>query len=145
MDDFSEGALSFDRLVSAIEAVCKRHSCSYALLFGSWSRGRGKKYSDVDVAVKLKIAGNHAEKSAEIAAELEEELGVEVDVVSISTADSVLKYEIFAQGTLVFCENKDEFLDDKVNAVDEYLDFKPCFEKHFRRVVEEIKRASSGG
>ena len=70
--------------------------------------------------------------------ELTVRLGKEVDAVPINIADTILKYEIFFNGKLIYCRDISEYDDDKLNALDEYLDYKEHFERHYKRILDEI-------
>lgn len=131
--------------VKIVSKVCNSfESCIYAVIFGSRAVGRERPFSDVDVAVMLDCEPDDAlDIAAEIAQRLEGELRASVDVIPLNIADTVLKYEVFSNGVLAFCRDRDRFADDRLNAIDEFLDFKPLFDKFYRRVREEIKRASA--
>ena len=139
--------LSLSELRRAVEAQCRRRNCAYALLFGSVARGEARPYSDVDVAVKFRerlSPVEYAMETADMALCLEEELGVSVDVVAINAADSLLKYEVFSSGVLLYCEDLDEYVDDLINSVDEWLDFSYHFNKFYERVLSEMRDAVAG-
>lgn len=133
-------------LIDAVSELCREfESCVYALLFGSRAAGRGRPFSDVDVAVMLDCDPDSAlDIAAEIAKRLERKLGVRVDVVPLNVADTILKYEVFSSGVLAFCRNRIRFADDKLNAIDEFLDFEPLFDEFYRKVREEVRRAAAG-
>jgi len=135
---------TLEALRQKVREVCARYRCIYALIFGSWARGEARPYSDLDVAVMLE--GNKDalfETIVEMTRELEHAVQLRVNVVVLNTADSVLKYEVFSHGVLVYCRDYTRFLDDKINAIDEYLDFQPHFERFFERTVKEIQHAAT--
>ena len=126
-------------LKNAIERIDKKLSIEYALLFGSYARGEQRNYSDLDVAVKFKSSNNCIMRAGKLSQELSDLLGKDVNVVPINISDTILKYEIYTNGIIILCRDIEKYYDDKLNAVDEYLDFKELFEKHYRRVLKEIK------
>lgn len=76
---------------------------------------------------------------------MEEELGISVDVVPLNIADTILKYEVYSQGILLFYTDYDEYMDDYVNAIDEYLDFEQTFTRFYESTVREIRNACARG
>lgn len=128
-----------------VSEACERLGCAYVVLFGSQATGEARVYSDVDLAVRFIDGRDCMERCLDLACRLEESLGIRVDVVAIDMADSLLKYEVFSRGKLLYCRDRDRYLDDRVNAIDEYLDFKPVFERFYRRTVREIRSAISRG
>lgn len=136
--------LSLEEIRRAVLKACESLDCIYIVLFGSQAGGEAKAYSDVDLAVRFSGNRDVLGKALELAFRVEEDLGVHVDVVPVDVADSVLKYEVFSRGLLLYCRDRARYLDDHVNAVDEFLDFKPLFDRFYERVVREIRDAVSG-
>lgn len=130
---------SIEEVIGRIKKACEKAGVRYAIIFGSFLRER-KPYSDLDLAVKFG-RGNALEKAARLGAELELELGLPVDVIPLELADLILRYEAFCGGKLVYCADEGEYWDDYVNSLSEYLDFKPVLERHFRRILREIRGA----
>jgi predicted nucleotidyltransferase len=112
-----------EKIKEAVIRACSNFDCIYALLFGSVARGDVRDYSDVDIAVKFRDSRNCLEKTLDLISEIEGDLGVHVDVVPLNIADTIIKYEAYSQGILLFSMNDNEYMDDFINAVDEYLDF----------------------
>jgi len=125
--------LSLERVRGAVTKACGCSDCVYALLFGSRATGSAKEYSDVDIAVRFRDAGDCLAKASELASMIEEELGVRVDVVPLNVADTILRYEAYSHGILLYCVDRGAYMDDYVNAVDEYLDFERSFSKFMRK------------
>jgi predicted nucleotidyltransferase len=136
--------LSLERIRKAIIKTCDNFDCVYVLLFGSRATGNAKVYSDVDVAIKFKDSKNCLKKALDFMSLVEEELGVHVDVVPLNIADTIVKYEIYRCGIILFCVNYDEYMDDYINAIDEYLDFEHSFNRFYELTIKEIKNACTG-
>lgn len=64
-----------------------------------------------------------------------------MDVVPLNVGDTILKYEVYSKGILIFCSDESRFMDDKINAIDMYLDFSHHFEKFYRKTAREIADA----
>lgn len=132
-----------EEIRGAVAKACSGVDCVYALLFGSRATGEARDYSDVDVAIKFRSSAGYVDKVLKMTSSIEEDLGVRVDVVPLNAADTVVKYEAFSRGVLLFCADSDAYIDDFVNAVDEYLDFEHTFNKFYDLVVKEIRDACS--
>jgi predicted nucleotidyltransferase len=121
--------------------ISKNFDISYALLFGSSAFGYRRKDSDVDIAVKLKRNKQTFEQILKIIAVIENaferELGIETEVIILNQANPGLIYEIFSHGKMIYCENPHECIEDRVGAVEKFLDFKIVLENYFT----EIKRS----
>jgi hypothetical protein len=74
---------------------------------------------------------------------IEEELGIHVDVIPLNIADTIIKYEAYSQGVILFNMDNDRYMDDYINAIDEYLDFEYIFNRFYEAIVKEIKNACS--
>jgi len=140
--------LNLERLLSSLTTevgrLAARYGVIYALLFGSAATGGFKEYSDLDLAVMFEDGSNAALKASTLALDLEEALGVKVDVVPLNEADYVLSFEAFSTGILIHCADRSVFIEDKANAFDRFHDFQPLFERLYRRAVEGIKAAAAG-
>ncbi|MEM0452798.1 MAG: nucleotidyltransferase domain-containing protein [Ignisphaera sp.] len=135
--------LTLDKIRETVIRLCEASDCIYVLLFGSRARGDVKDYSDVDIAVKFSDAENSIDKALDLMSAIEEELGVSVDVVPLNVADTIIKYEAYSQGILLFCKDYERYIDDYVNAIDEYLDFEPIFNRFYQETLKEIRDAAS--
>lgn len=133
--------LDLERLKGAVARACGKTDCVYALMFGSQARGDSKVYSDLDMAVMFKSPEGCVNKAMEIAFDIEEEMGVHVDAVPLNRADTVLRYEAYSQGKLLYCLDKGRYLDDFINAIDEYLDFSYHFNKFYEKTLREMRSA----
>jgi predicted nucleotidyltransferase len=134
---------SIDEIRNAVIEVCEGEECAYALLFGSLARGTFKEYSDIDIAIKFKKGDDYLNKTLRIMSKLSIKLNTDVDVIPLNISDTIIKYEIYSNGILLFCKDYNEYIDDHVNAIDEYLDFEYVFNKFYERTVKEIRDAAT--
>ena len=137
--------LSLEEIQEIVKETCRKvKECIYVIIFGSRAIGTDKCYSDLDVAIMFDDQAEDVIKiSQDIAFEIEEKTEIKTEVVPLNIADTVLKYEVYSQGILVYCRDYERYLDDKLNAIDQYLDFQEIFQKHYKRVVREILNAYS--
>jgi predicted nucleotidyltransferase len=135
--------LSIDEIRNAVIEVCESEECVYALLFGSLARGTFKEYSDIDIAIKFRKGDDYLNKTLRIMSKLSIKLNIDVDVIPLNICDTIIKYEIYSNGRLLFCKDYNEYMDDHVNAIDEYLDFEYVFNKFYEKIVKEIRDAAT--
>jgi predicted nucleotidyltransferase len=84
-----------------LKRVARRYQLDLIVLFGSWAKGRARKGSDVDVAVRARRrrwgdADWELGLTSDPAAALES--GGEVDVALLNGADPVLLFEVASDG-----------------------------------------------
>jgi len=131
-----------ERLNAIAEEICLKYEAAYVLLFGSWAVGKMKSYSDIDLAVKLaRLPEDPIKVMSDIKWFVEESLdkNADVDVVVLNgLSDSILKYEIYVSGKPLCVNDPVKFFDDKVNAIDEYLDYEPHFRSFFEKALGEL-------
>lgn len=108
---------------------------AFGLVFGSTARGQAHAGSDLDLAVgvardipfePLAIGG--------LVSDLERATQRTVDVVLLREAPPALAYRIFRDGEAVFVRNRPAMIERRVQAVMDYLDYRP-FESAFVRGV----------
>ena len=114
----------------------------YGIVFGSATVGYRRKDSDLDVAVKLrkkpKTPRQILKTITKISEAFEKELGIETDVVIMNVVGMGLRYEIFKQGKVVFCSDRNAFVEDSSRTVLEYLDMKPFFQQYYEEVKQRL-------
>ena len=130
-----------EELKEIMRSIGEGYGIRHALLFGSYARGDYKPYSDIDIAVKFDRGWDRKEyiiRSGKLSSIISGRIGKETSVVPLNLADSILKYEVYSSGILLYCKDMDEFEDDRLNGIDQYLDFKERFESHYERFKKEI-------
>ena len=99
---------------------------AYALMFGSRARGDAIESSDLDITIGFEPhARMSLQELGDLAADLERDTGHAIDLVLMDEAPPALAYRIFADGQLLLKRNHRAFVDRKVRAILEYLDFAP--------------------
>ena len=97
-----------------------------AYVFGSRGRGDATADSDLDVAIWLACApGTFATYPFELAGELEQALGVSVDVVVLNSAPSDLVHRVLRDGVLVVEHDRSARIRFEVRARSDYFDMLP--------------------
>ncbi|MCD6403242.1 MAG: nucleotidyltransferase domain-containing protein [Candidatus Aenigmarchaeota archaeon] len=124
-------------LSKKISEMSKKFGIRYAILFGSYAKGRKTEESDIDIALKLKRHPNNLFKFLK---DFVDELGIEgVDVVILNSAPNTLKFEIFRNGVVLFCEDKEEYFNDLLSMIKWYDDWH-LIKKYFEK--RELKKVS---
>jgi len=130
--------------IAGSKAVKKmKKELAYLVLYGSYAKGRQGPLSDVDLLVEFKDRKLDLKRLGALASMLEEELGVKVDLVQACTAPPALRYEALNNGIPVVIADRHTYIDDKVLATMEWLDFKQTYERTTRKMIEAIKRGNS--
>lgn len=105
-----------DRLLVAMPDVIAIY------VFGSAATGGFRTGSDLDLAV-LGTAPGDVRRLYDLARSLEAELGVDVDLVDLITAPTLLKHEAITQGRRVYCADPDVALEFEGRSLTEYGDY----------------------
>jgi predicted nucleotidyltransferase len=129
-----------DQLRRALEA---EPDVAYALLFGSTSRGRRRRDSDVDVALELRPgARRDARAVGGLVSRLESATGAPIDLLLIDEAPAAVAYRAFRDGQLLVERDHGALVARKARAILAYLDFKPIED---RCAAGVLRRAATGG
>ena len=109
-----------------VERLSKVDGLVAAYLFGSRARGSGSADSDVDVALWLREAPATFEAfPLELAGELEQALGLAVDVVVLNRAPTDLIHRVLRDGILLLERDRSARIAFEVKARAEYFDLLP--------------------
>lgn len=128
-------ALNLERLKELLATFPK---VKFALLFGSYARGKAFPFSDLDIAILFDEEPELLELG-KMTATLEKETGLEVDILPLNSLyerDPALAYEVITTGKLLFCRDEEAFVLYKKYTFLYYFDHQPLFE----RVWADLKR-----
>lgn len=118
-----------------------------AYLFGSVARGQGDHFSDVDVAV-LFVEFIGAERRSELC--IEQSFGLQkfadrqVQVVALNTASPVLKFQVLAEGKMLFARSEIERIEFHVRSVKVYHDTQSLRDFNHAILRAELERKLHG-
>jgi len=107
-------------------------------VFGSAASGRLTVDSDLDLAV-LDRQPTEPARLYDLTRTLEVALRVDVDLVDLLTASTVLKKEVIAGGQLIHCADKDAVLDFEARSLSEYGRYREGMEPLLQAVRETGK------
>lgn len=115
----------------------KNENVIFAYLYGSYSRGRSHKYSDIDIAVFLKKHDTNA--YMEILSQIPTDFMREVDIRVLNDAPSLFKYKIIREGTLLFVKDpevlKKFVYSTLITALEVKKEIERIREKRFKRIL----------
>jgi predicted nucleotidyltransferase len=114
-----------------------------AYLFGSVSRGRAHRLSDVDVAVLFApevTLETSVERQLQLMGDLEAFADREVQVTVLNRATPLLAYQVIKYGIQLYERSRQARIEFQVRAMSTYFDFKPSldfFDKVIQLRIEE--------
>lgn len=125
----------FINIINRARQVLERsNSVLFAYVFGSWAIGRVSPGSDVDIAI---FASKELgwKDLVSMAMDLEDSLGLKVDLVYLNKAPLLLAYEVVSKGILILDRDPERRVDFEVRAIREFLDFKPRLTQYYDTVL----------
>ena len=128
-----DAASSVERLRRAFQG--RERGVAAVYLFGSVARGEARPGSDLDVAVLLEPAperGTFDSLGLDLRAELESELGQEIDFVMLNHAPPDLSHRVLRDSVLVIEPDPSARVRFEVRARNEYWDLKPYLDEYRR-------------
>jgi len=114
-----------NQLISRIEnLLASQDFLDFALLFGSFARGKETPLSDIDLGIHLSRPIDLL-TLGRLAAELERITGRRVDVLVLNDAlqrNANMAYQVAASGKLIACKDRSAYVNFKAQAILRYLD-----------------------
>lgn len=117
------------------EALKKREEIIFAYLHGSFLEER---FRDVDVAIYLNTDKKNVLYALNLERELEEGVGVPVDVRILNNAPLSFRFRVIEQGVLLFSKDEERRSDFESLTMAEYHDFN-FYREIYRRVALGIE------
>ena len=124
---------------------------SLITVFGSQIEGRVTPLSDVDVAVFPKPGEDIVSLSVDLVSLASEAFKISEDKIDILFLDDDLPIELLfkavAKGALVYCEDREFYVDYRLRIMSEYLDFQVFKRKLklFESYIKSVKKRLSHG
>ena len=125
------------------EKSFKKFNVRLAYLFGSRAKGNAAPESDFDIAVLFEKDGgrtDYFDKAIYLAEDLRNYFPTEIDIVALNQAGSLLKYEVIANGQLLYRSDEKFRLDFEVSSVNEYIDDKYVRDIYYNALKERVEK-----
>ena len=127
---------TFNVIKEKIASLCDAEpAIAAAYIFGSYAQGKGKKSSDLDVALLLSETKIDGFSPLDFITTLEKQMGCKVDVVILNKANEVLKFEVRRQGILIFERSGQYRKQFEVRSRKAYEDFLYLHKKYVKSVL----------
>lgn len=126
--------MDHEHLLQRLQAVLGEHrdavACAY--LFGSRARGQGRPASDVDVAVLFRQPQGREllGPGVSLRADMEESLGLEVDLIDLQAAPVDLVHRVLRDGVLLMDAAPEQRIAFEVDARNRYFDLLPYLQEY---------------
>lgn len=123
--------------------IFKKHKVKLAYLFGSRAKGNAARKSDFDIAVLFEKENDHTDyfdKAIYLADELRDYFPAEIDIAALNQAGSLLKYEVIANGRLLYSCDERFRLDFEVSSINEYIDDKYVRDIYYNALKERVEK-----
>ena len=124
-----------------------RDFIEFALLFGSFARGRETPLSDVDIGIYLSRSIDLL-VLGRLIAELEQIIGRNVDVLVLNdllTRNPDLAYQVISSGEIIMCRNPSVYAGFKTRVILSYLDTTYLRDMVSRAFMERLKKRQVWG
>lgn len=125
-----------------------RDEVSTLYIFGGLAKNRKSTESDIDVGIlvdesRLKRKNFELLKKKYFAASPAFSMSP-IDIVILNTAPPFLKYQVLKTGKILFEKNRKFRVRFTMNAIIEYLDYKPIQDTYLKALSKRIRRTAVG-
>ncbi|HVS14900.1 MAG TPA: nucleotidyltransferase domain-containing protein [Thermoanaerobaculia bacterium] len=125
------------------EALAGLPEVELAALFGSAARDRARPDSDVDVG--LVVDDPSPERFAEISARLHRALGRDIDLVDLSAAPPLLRFELARDGVPLVERRPYRWADFRAQAMLDWWDWEPYARRLHDAAIARLRQKVSHG
>jgi len=137
---------SLDELTPALQAACLRHEIVLAYLYGSQARGTAGPLSDVAVLFRTEMPGN--ERFRHLLAVMGEFMDIfqreDVFVADLDDATPLLRFEVYREGSLLYCQDEAIRIKFLTEALRDYEDTRPLREIQHKYLLQRIAAGTFG-
>lgn len=115
--------------------ILKKIECEAIVLFGSYARNTQNSESDIDIAFKPKKEISKKEIFY-LKQEIEDEINIELDLVSLDSIGDGFRYEILITGKTIYCKDELKFELYKLDMYREYLELN----ESRKMIIDKLKQ-----
>ncbi len=125
---------------SSLKKLLSLNKVSLAYAFGSQVDGTASADSDLDLAILFKPGLTKMQRfnlRLLMIGKLEKIFNLKIDLIVLNDTRSLFfKHVIVSEGSLLFKDSEDEYLDFECKLMNEYFDFKPFMDLQNKNYVE---------
>lgn len=121
-----------------LKRIAKKFSVNLFILFGSRAKNKQHALSDVDIAFRSKKRLTF-DGTLSLGASLDKLFG-DSDLIDINRASPLLLAAIVKDGVLFYEEKQGNFAEFKIQAINQYLDYKPWLDKQAKYNRKAIRK-----
>ena len=115
--------------------ILEKIECEAIVLFGSYARNNQNSESDIDIAFKPKKEISKKEIFY-LKQEIEDEINIELDLVSLDSIGDGFRYEILITGKTIYCKDELKFELYKLDMYREYLELN----ESRKMIIDKLKQ-----
>ena len=115
--------------------ILEKIECEAIVLFGSYARNTQNSESDIDIAFKPKKEISKKEIFY-LKQEIEDEINIELDLVSLDSIGDGFRYEILITGKTIYCKDELKFELYKLDMYREYLELN----ESRKMIIDKLKQ-----
>ncbi len=135
------------KLTDHIEEVVSEYEVVLCYLYGSYATDSHTPLSDIDVGILFHESVDRSEypsRMLKIMGELDRIIRkVDVDVSVLNDAPVELRYNVIAEGKLIYCADESIRIKFETTTIRDYLDFKPILDTYYRYIRESYEELDS--
>jgi len=118
----------------------------FALLFGSFASNTSNNLSDIDIAIYLNSELKLLEFGM-IVSDLEQVTNKKIDLIVLNDLykkNAKLAFNILQSHKILFCNDKDRYIDFKSNTMQYYFDIQPMYEMFDKQLLKRLDNGTYG-
>lgn len=139
---------SIEALLPALREACNRYEVALAYLYGSQARGQTGPLSDVDIAILFQSEAPKPQRVERLPHFTSEAMRIfkrpDVFVVDLADATPLLRYQVYHDGSLLFCMDEPLRVKFMVEALRDYEDTRPLRELQRHYLYQSIDAGTFG-
>jgi predicted nucleotidyltransferase len=110
--------------VNKIKKILKKDAnIVFALLFGSYVKGKQKEDSDIDLAIYFKKVPR-VDAFLKLISMLTDITKKEVDVVVLNNASAMLRHQVFKNKQTLFIKDRNSYINFRLKTINNYEEYK---------------------
>ncbi len=135
--------MSLEYIVNELKSYFLEKDVAAVYLFGSYVKNKNRKNSDLDIGLlhsSNKDPVKNFEKSLEYALELEEKLGITVDIVDVEKTDVFFGHQMMLNKILIIDKDVNRRVRFEVKRRKEYFDRKHFYKIYHQEALKRLER-----